>query len=103
MLGDLAGEARVDAPLDMHAGQLGELRSRDRGQLASLAAQIGTLDGALRGDRHVLTSGHGHCARGQPSNPRREDRASRGVSRAHADHQAGRRDNPVVGSEHRGT
>ena len=100
--GHLLREARIEAAADVDRGQLGQLRVRLRGQLLLLAAEIGVLRVGLGADRHVLPGGHRHRAGDEPGGAGDQHARGAGVGRRHAEDEAGRRHDAVVGSEDRG-
>jgi hypothetical protein len=103
LLGDLLGQGGRQPALDIDRRKLLLLRRAVRGQLPTLALEIGSLRVRLRADRDVLASRHGRRARDEAGNPCDEHSRPTGLGRRDADQQTRRGDNPIVGPEHRGS
>ena len=86
--GDLIGEWRIQATLDVDRRELRLLEGPVTSELRTLARQVGLFCVGLRADRYVLTGSHRHRAGYQAGHPGNQDVASRRVRGGHADDQA---------------
>ncbi len=97
--GDLPGQVRAQAAVDIDQRELLKLGIGCFRQLARFAGNVGFLGIGLRTHRDVLAGGHGHCARDQAGRPRNKDVGLGGSRGGDADDQAGGGDNAVIGAE----
>jgi hypothetical protein len=99
---DLSREIAIETSSDVYHGKLVFLCSRLRCEFVSLAIQIGPLGIGLRADRHVFTGRHGQSARHQACDSGNEHLLPTRSRRYDANHQAGCRDDAVIGPEYGG-
>ncbi|MNI48892.1 hypothetical protein D3C73_1034800 [compost metagenome] len=102
LFGDLARQRRLQAAVAVDRGQLVQFAVRVFVQLALFHRQIGILGIGLGLHRHILAGGHRHRAGHGAGHAGGQDRAGRGAAGGHTDHQAGDRDDAVVGTQHGG-
>ncbi len=100
-LGDLTRQRRFKAPLHIDACQLAQLGVGLVPQLLHLPREIGPLGVRLGADRDIFTCGHRHGAGHQRRHAGQQDLAAPLGRGGHAQDQAGRGDDAVVGPEHR--
>ena len=101
-LGDLFGQRRVQAALDVDRCELRVLVGVVRGELRALARQVGLLGVGLRADRYVLAGSHRHRPGDQAGDAGDQDLASRGVRGGDTHDQARGRYDAVVRAQHGG-
>ena len=101
-LGHLERELLVEPLLDVQPGQLGELLLGLVAQLAALLVEQRELGVLLGAHRDVLTGRHAQRAGRQTGHAGDQDRAAVAGRTRHAHHDAGGRDDAVVGAEHTG-
>ena len=94
-------QCRLHATFDVNQGQFPDLAFRVPRQFPSLEVEVGALGIRLRADRHVLAGRHGERARREASDAGHQDVNPRPMSGGHADDEARRRHDSVVGAEHR--
>jgi hypothetical protein len=95
-------ELGIEASLFVNSGELAQLGVGIGGKLAGFAMNVGLFRVALRAHGNVFARGHRQGAGGNACDPGEQHRFSAGRRRGDAHHQAGRRNDPVVGTEHRG-
>ena len=101
-LGDCAGGVRREPLGLIHADEFLEFGLGFLDEFASLLVQQCLLGVALGAHRHVLPECHRQCAGDESGDPGGEDRCAIDRGGRHPDHDAGDRDDAVVGAEHSG-
>ncbi len=99
LLGDMPGQAGLQALGFIDLRQLVGLRLRRLGEHAALQREHRPLSVTLAAHGDVLSGCHGQRPGEQPRQARSQDRRPGRRGPSHADHQAGRRDDPVVGAQ----
>ena len=102
LFGNLPRQGRFDAPGCVDGCQLNDLGLWISGEFGRLAGEIGLLRIGLGADRDVFARGHRHGAGHQSGHAGDQHAAARGLGGGHADHQAGGRDEAVIGPENSG-
>jgi hypothetical protein len=99
--GDRSGEVWAEAAAHVGVGELDELQVGVGLLLPALAGDVGAFGVALGADRDVLACCHRHRPGHQPRQPGDQDGAAGSGRGGHPNRQAGRRNDPVIGPEHR--
>ena len=99
LAGHQPGEVRLETPLHVNGNELLFFGFRLRRQLVSFEIEVGAFGVRLRADRHIFTRCHGQGTGDQAGDTREQDFVTVGAGGRDADDQAGRRDDPVIGSE----
>jgi hypothetical protein len=94
-------EVRLHSAFRVDAGELCDLGFGVLGELTPLEVEVGAFRVGLRADGDVLARCHGQRAGRQARDAGDQDLGPRGVCGGHADDQAGRGHDAIVGAEHR--
>ncbi len=102
LLGDEAREPGLDAALLVDLRQLAQLAAAVLRDRLRFDGEVSPLGVALRADRDVLADRHGGRARHQSGQGRGQQCGALGIRGGDTDHEAGHRQDPVVGAQHGG-
>jgi hypothetical protein len=102
LLGNFAGKRRLEPALHINTGELATFRFDIGRKLTTLELQVGALGIGLRAHRNVLSRGHRHRARDEPSESGCEHRAARRARGCNAYDQTGGGNDSIVCTEHGG-
>ena len=100
LVGNFLRELAIEATLLIYLRELFALGLGFGRELAPLAREIGLFGVGLGMNRNVFTGRHRHRACHHSRNSRDQNTRSRRFGSSDTEHEAGRRDNPVVRAEH---
>ena len=100
--GHLMRQLRVEPAAPVDGSQFFHFVLGVLGELAAFAFEVGLFGVGLRADRDVFPRGHRQRACRQARDARQQHGRARGAAGGHADDQAGRRDEPVIGAQNGG-
>ena len=101
LLGDLHRQILVEAARLIDFAELGQLRLGIVAKLLTFFRHFGHFGVGLGADRDIFSCRHRHCAGDQPGDTGDNHGVLGGRRRRDADQQTGRRDDPVIGPQHR--
>lgn len=100
LFGHLPGQGRIEAPLPVDLGELGQFAGGIHQQLAPFPGQIGRLGVELGFHRHVFLGRHRHGPGHGGSQPRQQDEVAGRAGGGEADHQGRHGNGAEVGAQH---
>ena len=101
LIGNLPGEHGLEPASDVDGRQFLALPLVVRLQLRAFQLEVGFFGVGLRVHRHVFTRRHRHRSGDQAGDPRHHHVAVRRMGGCHTEHQAGRREDAIVGAQYR--